>query len=83
MSDEENTGGRNLALGIIAGVAIGALIGAALGVLFAPQPGKQTRERLGENLSEMLDKVKSTASSLIGRSKEQATPNSDMGDAVG
>lgn len=40
---------------LLAGVAVGVLIGGAVGLLMAPQPGRQTRDRLRESADEAVD----------------------------
>ena len=50
---------ENSASGILIGLLMGGIIGAILGLLLAPQPGKETRERLRGKLDETISLGKS------------------------
>jgi gas vesicle protein len=48
---------HNVLLNILAGIGIGALIGAVAGVLLAPKAGRETREELGERITDLGHRV--------------------------
>jgi len=87
MSDDRNSG----ASGIILSFMLGGLTGAALAILFAPRSGKETRDLLGERISEgkergreLRDKAASKgreiledASDYVDRAKESAAQRKD------
>lgn len=49
-------------IGLLAGLAAGA----ALGLLFAPEPGTETRSRLGQSIKEFGDTLQEHAADQLG-----------------
>jgi gas vesicle protein len=52
------------ARGIGVGILVGLVAGLALGMLYAPQPGRETREHIGEKLHEFREKASEVAGKL-------------------
>lgn len=56
---------------------LGALVGGVLGVLFAPRKGKETREKVKEdldNLKEKVDEASEVGAKKYSELKEEAKP---------
>jgi gas vesicle protein len=74
MGNEE---GRYSAGSLILGFFIGGLVGAGLGLLLAPEPGRETRQKIKglaedakEKAVEYAEKVKGEVTSTVGKGKE-------------
>jgi gas vesicle protein len=73
----ENEEGRYRAGSLILGFFIGGLVGAGVALLLAPQPGKETRQKIKELADEAkekaakyADEVKSKVTSTVEKGKE-------------
>jgi gas vesicle protein len=73
MSEERGESGLGFAVGFI----LGGALGAGLALLFAPEPGRQTRERLRDVAADVRDKtmavsdeLRDKAEAVLARSRE-------------
>ena len=73
MSEECGYSGLGFAVGFI----LGGALGASLALLFAPEPGRQTRERLRDLAADVRDKtmavsdeLRDKAEAVLARSRE-------------
>ena len=73
MSEERGDSGLGFAVGFI----LGGAVGAGLALLFAPEPGRQTRDRLRDLAADVRDKtiavsdeLRDKAEEVLGRSRE-------------
>jgi len=55
--------------GVALAFVIGGLIGAGLGFLFAPQPGRETREKIKERGRESREKIQDSVETILERAK--------------
>jgi gas vesicle protein len=55
--DDEDRSDRSVLLSVLAGIGIGAIVGAVAGLLFAPKAGEETRERIGQTLSNLGNRI--------------------------
>jgi gas vesicle protein len=53
----------------LGGILLGALIGAALGLMFAPQPGADTRAKVGEKAGDIKDATVGAAKSVYEKGR--------------
>jgi len=74
MGNEE---GRYSAGSLILGFFIGGLVGAGVALVLAPQPGRETRQKIKElaedakgKATECAEKVKGEVTSTVGKGKE-------------
>ncbi|MES2590706.1 MAG: YtxH domain-containing protein [Bacteroidota bacterium] len=60
-------------LGVLAGAAVGALVG----VLFAPDKGTETRKKIAESSTDLMDEWKEKFDDLIAGLNEKVQPVKD------
>ncbi len=65
MSEERGDSG----LGFVVGFILGGALGASLALLFAPEPGRQTRERLRDLAAGVRDKAMAVSDELRGKAE--------------
>jgi gas vesicle protein len=53
-SNEED---RGVLVSVLTGIGIGVLVGAVAGLLLAPKSGQETRDELGQSVSDLSDKI--------------------------
>jgi gas vesicle protein len=63
----------------LGGILLGALIGAALGLMFAPQPGTDTRAKIGEKAGEAKDTTMGAAKSVYEKGRAVVKRESEEG----
>ena len=56
-------------LSVLAGIGIGVLVGAVAGLLLAPKPGVETRENIGQTLSDLGNKITDLSQQVATRVK--------------
>ena len=66
MSEECGDSGLGFAVGFI----LGGALGASLALLFAPEPGRQTRERLRDLAADVRDKTMAVSGELRDKAEE-------------
>lgn len=49
--------GRNVALGILAGLGVGLLVGAAAALLLTPTTGEEVRNEVGKSVDDLNEKI--------------------------
>ncbi len=49
--------GRNVALGVLAGLGVGLLVGAAAALLLTPTTGEEVRNEVGKSMDDLNDKI--------------------------
>ena len=60
---------RNVMLSVLAGIGIGVMVGAIAGLLLAPRSGGETREAIGEKLSDLGNKISDLSHDVAGKVK--------------
>lgn len=75
---------RHTPMGFAFGLLVGTLVGAATAILLAPRPGAETRERVGEKVRDLQERISSLASDvrqgfedLKGRFQKEADTGED------
>jgi len=51
--------GRNVAVGVLAGLGVGLLVGAAAALLLTPTSGEEVRNEVGKSMTDLTDKIDS------------------------
>ena len=81
MSDNNNGGGNSL-LYMLAGFGLGAIVGSVAGLLFAPKEGKELREDVANKAKEVGGKAKELKEKTEGWVNEQRNKRSSLAAAV-
>ena len=67
MNDQDQE--KSVMLSVLAGIGIGVLVGAVAGLLLAPKPGVETRENIGQTLSDLGNKITDLSQQVATRVK--------------
>ena len=67
MEDQDQE--KSVMLSVLAGIGIGVLVGAVAGLLLAPKPGAETRENIGQTLSDLGNKITDLSQQVATRVK--------------
>lgn len=81
MSDNNNGGGNSL-LYMLAGFGLGAIVGSVAGLLFAPKEGKELREDVANKAKEVGGKAKELKEKTEGWVNEQRNKRASLAAAV-
>ena len=66
---EQQDNEKSVMLSVLAGIGIGVLVGAIAGLLFAPRSGSETRESIGNTLSDLGNKISDLSHQVADRVK--------------
>ncbi len=67
---------------LLAGFGLGTIFGAVAGVLFAPSRGEETREKLGEKLTEKFKDIKDKTETWVA-DRKKAMEDRDAAEKLG
>ncbi len=79
---ENNTGGGNGLLYMLAGFGLGAIVGSVAGLLFAPKEGKELRDDVANKAKEVGNKAKELKEKTTDWVGEQRAKRSSLSAAV-
>lgn len=65
---------RDDAFGLGIGLLAGAVIGLAVGILFAPYSGKETRNKIREQASGLIESVREQAARISYKGEQKIAP---------
>ncbi len=67
MDSQDNE--KSVMLSVLAGIGVGVLVGAIAGLLFAPKAGTETRESIGNTLTDLGNKISDLSQDVANRVK--------------
>ena len=79
---EEAVMNKDHGIGLGIGLLVGAVIGGVIALLYAPKTGKETRQLIKDNVTEVVDAVKEETSGVIDTVKESASEVRQKGQAA-
>ncbi len=65
----DNDHEKNVMISVLAGIGIGVLVGAIAGLMLAPRPGAETRENVGQTLTDLGNKISDLSQQVATRVK--------------